>query len=98
MKRQLKNAAVMLDRSVEKDASRTKEDEELEREMDDLRYRVKRVQDNLEYVSRGPRTSGKKVERRRLDRELLKLLYERVLEVKRMIYDRDARKDREKRE
>src|SRR5882762_8876385 len=98
MKRQLENTAKMLDRASEADSSRTAEDEALDREMSDLKYRVKRVQEDLEYVSRGPRTSGKDEERRKLERELLKLMHERVPEVERRIEDRERRKEREKRE
>ncbi|KAF7972256.1 hypothetical protein HWV62_18572 [Athelia sp. TMB] len=98
MKRQLENTSKMLDRATEADASRTAEDEALDREIDDLRYRVKRVKEDLEYVSRGPRTSGKDEERRKLERELLKLQHERLPEVERRIEDRERRKEREKRE
>jgi hypothetical protein len=98
MKKQLENTAKMLDRASEENASRTAEDEALDREMSDLKYRVKRVQEDLEYVSRGPKTSGKDEERRRLERELLKLMHERVPEVERKIEDREKRKEREKRE
>ncbi|RDB19337.1 Actin cytoskeleton-regulatory complex protein pan1 [Hypsizygus marmoreus] len=98
MKRRLANTAQMLDRNAEADAARTEEDEELDREMDDLKYRVKRVSDDLEYVSRGPRTASKDQERRKLERELLELMHERVPEVERKIKARDERKEREKRQ
>ena len=98
MKRQLENTAMMLDRAAEVDASRTAEDEALDRELDDLKYRVKRVQEDLDYVSRGPRTSRKDEEKRKLERELLQLLHERVPEVERKIKARDERKEREKRQ
>ncbi|KAK0227784.1 hypothetical protein IW262DRAFT_1445704 [Armillaria fumosa] len=58
---------------------RTAEDEALDREMEDLKYRVKRVGDDLDY------------ERRRLERELLSLMHERIKA-------RDERKEREKRQ
>ncbi|KDR82039.1 hypothetical protein GALMADRAFT_240494 [Galerina marginata CBS 339.88] len=98
MKRQLENTAQMLDRAAEEDASRTKEDEELDQEMEDLKYRVKRVRDDLDYVGRGPKTSSKEEERRRLERELLTLMHERIPEVERKIKARDERKEREKRQ
>jgi hypothetical protein len=98
MKRQLENTAKMLDRAAEADASRTAEDEALDREMQDLRYRVNRVQEDLEYVSRGPRTAGKEEERRRLDRELLELMHKRLPEIERKIEDRERRREREKRQ
>jgi len=94
MKRQLANTAQMLDRASEA----TAEDEELDREMDDLKYRVKRVQDDIDYVSRGPKTASKEEERRKLERELLSLMHERVPEVERKIKARDERKEREKRQ
>ncbi|TFY71306.1 hypothetical protein EVG20_g1705 [Dentipellis fragilis] len=98
MKRQLENTAKMLDRAAEDSASRTAEDDALEREMSDLRYRVKRVQDDLEYVSHAPRSARNDDERRRLERELLSLMHERVPEVERKIEERETRKAREKRE
>lgn len=98
MKRLLANTAQMLDRNAEADASRTAEDEALDREMDDLKYRVKRVSEDLDYVSRGPKTAAKDQERRKLERELLALMHERVPEVERKIKARDERKEREKRQ
>ena len=98
MKRRLANTAQMLERTAQAEASRTKEDEELDQEMDDLKYRVKRVQDDLDYNARPPRTSSKDEERRRLERELLSLMHERIPEVERKIKAREERKEREKRE
>jgi hypothetical protein len=98
MKRQLENTAQRLDRAAESDAAKTKEDEELDQEMDDLKYRVKRVQDDLDYVARGPKTSSRDEERRRLERELLSLMHERIPEVERKIKARDERKERERRQ
>ncbi|PPQ97490.1 hypothetical protein CVT26_002719 [Gymnopilus dilepis] len=98
MKRALENTAHMLDRAHEADAKRTKEDEELEQEMEDLKYRVKRVQDDLNYVSRGPKTAAREEERRRLEREMLQLMHEKIPEVERKIKARDERKERERRE
>ncbi|TFY78974.1 hypothetical protein EWM64_g5039 [Hericium alpestre] len=100
MKRQLENTAKMLDRTAADSAHRTAEDEALEREMEDLRYRVKRVQEDLDYVNRpsGPRGVRADEERRRLERELLSLLHERVPEVERRIEEREKKREREKRE
>ncbi|PFH53549.1 hypothetical protein AMATHDRAFT_73354 [Amanita thiersii Skay4041] len=98
MKRKLANAAQMLDRAADAEASRTAEDEELQREMDDLKYRVKRVSDDLEYLSRGPRSAAKDEEKRRLERELLSLMHERIPELERRMKARDERKEREKRQ
>ncbi|KAF8801450.1 hypothetical protein BYT27DRAFT_7198246 [Phlegmacium glaucopus] len=98
MKRRLANTAQMLDRTAQAEANRTREDEELDQEMDDLKYRVKRVQDDLEYNARPPRTPNKEEERRRLERELLSLMHERIPEVERKIKAREERKEKEKRQ
>ena len=98
MKRQLENTAKLLDRTAEESATRTREDDELEREMSDLRYRIKRLQDDLDYVSRGPRSYAKDDERRKLERELLHLMHEKLPDLEKRIEENQARKDREKRE
>lgn len=98
MKRQLANTASRLDRDADERSRRTQEDEELDQEMDDLKYRVKRVQDDLDYNSRGPKTVSKEEERRRLERELLNIMHERIPEVERKIKARDERKEKEKRQ
>ncbi|KAI0333129.1 hypothetical protein GY45DRAFT_1320068 [Cubamyces sp. BRFM 1775] len=98
MKRQLENTAKMLDRVADQNAQRTAEDDALEREMSDLKYRVKRVQEDLEYVSRGPRSVARDEERRKLERELLELMHEKLPDLERRIKDREERREREKRE
>ncbi|KAF7294543.1 Actin cytoskeleton-regulatory complex protein [Mycena indigotica] len=98
MKRALANTASMLDRAAEQDKQRTAEDEELEREMDDLKYRVDRIREDLDYVSRGPRSAAKDEEKRKLERELMELTHVRVPEVERKLKAREERRDREKRE
>ncbi|KAF8626353.1 hypothetical protein AX15_005009 [Amanita polypyramis BW_CC] len=98
MKRKLANTAEMLGRAAEAEASKTAEDEELEREMDDLKYRVQRVSDDLEYVSRGPRSAAKDEEKRRLERDLMSLMHERIPELERRIKARDEKREREKRQ
>ena len=98
MKRQLENTAKMLDRSNEENAARTREDDELEREMSDLRYRIKRLQGDLDYVSRGPRSYAKDEEKRELERELLHLMHEKLPDLEKRISENQARKDKEKRE
>ena len=98
LRRQLEGAAQVLDRSAEESANRTREDEELDREMDDLRYRVKRIKDDLDYVSRGPKSVSKDEERRKLERDLMHLLHERIPEVQKRIEEREKRREREKRE
>ncbi|EKM83232.1 hypothetical protein AGABI1DRAFT_118549 [Agaricus bisporus var. burnettii JB137-S8] len=98
MKRQLENTAKMLDRQSEVDAARTAEDEVLDREMDDLRYRVRRVQDDLDYVSRGPKSAAKDQERRKLEREMMNLMHERIPEVERKMKARDEKKAMQERQ
>jgi hypothetical protein len=98
MKRQLENTARMLDRATEESTLRTAEDDALDREMSDLRWKVQRVQEDLEYASRGPRSLRADEDRRRLERELLELRHERVPAVERKLAEREERRARQKRE
>ncbi|KAI0294656.1 hypothetical protein B0F90DRAFT_1755296 [Multifurca ochricompacta] len=98
MKRQLENTARMLDRVTEESSLRTAEDDALDREMSDLKWKVKRVQEDLEYASRGPRSFRADEERRRLERELLELMHERIPAVKQKLAEREERHARQKRE
>ncbi|KAI6142281.1 hypothetical protein EDD17DRAFT_253805 [Pisolithus thermaeus] len=93
LKRQLLNTQQMLDDKL----SSERESDQLDRDLEDLRYRIKRLQEDLEYVSRGPRTTTKDEERRRLERELLRLMHEEVPELERKAEEREARREREKR-
>ena len=70
----------------------------LDRELEDLRYRITRLQEDLEYVSKGPRTTAKDEERRRLERELVRLMHEEVPELEKKVEEREGRREREKRE
>ncbi|KAH7317531.1 hypothetical protein B0J17DRAFT_724373 [Rhizoctonia solani] len=88
MKRQLENASKALDKA----AARDQYDDDLDQEMDELKSEIRRVQDDLDYVSRGPRSASKDEERRRLERKLLALMHERIPEVERKIEDRDRRR------
>ncbi|KAH8977407.1 hypothetical protein EDB86DRAFT_3237574 [Lactarius hatsudake] len=98
MKRRLENTARMLDHATEESALRTAEDDALDREMSDLKRKVKRVQEDLEYVSRGPRSYRSDEERRRLERELLDLMHDRVPAVEKKLAEREERRERQKRE
>ena len=98
MKRQLENTVRMLDRETEESALRTAEDDALDREMSDLKWEVQRVQEDLEYASRGPRSLRADEDRRRLERELLELMHERVPAVERKLAEREERRARQKRE
>ncbi|KAF7353864.1 Actin cytoskeleton-regulatory complex protein [Mycena venus] len=73
--------------------ARTAEDEALEREIEDLGYRVKRINEDLDYASRPPCSD----ERRKLEREVLELLHIRVPEVERKIKAREERKEMQSR-
>jgi actin cytoskeleton-regulatory complex protein PAN1 len=72
-------------------------DEELTREMSDLTYHVERIQEDLEFNSRGTQTATRANERRRPERELLSLMHELIPEVERKTKDREERKERERR-
>ena len=98
IRRDLENSSKVLDRSAADFAERTEEDERLEQELDDLKYRVRRVKDDIEYVSRGKRSDDKDEERRKLERELLYLMHDRLPEVEKKIEDREEHKRREARD
>ena len=88
----------MLDCATEESALRTAEDDTLDREMSDLRWKVQRVQEDLEYASRGPRSSRADENRGRLECELLELMHKRVPAVERKLAEREERRARQKRE
>ncbi|KAI9449187.1 hypothetical protein F5148DRAFT_1248554 [Russula earlei] len=98
VKRQLESTARMLDHATEQSALRTAEDDALDREMSDLKWKVQRVQEDLEYASRGPRSFRSDEERRRLERELLELMHERVPAVEKKLAEREERRARQRRE
>ncbi|WWD16911.1 hypothetical protein CI109_101343 [Kwoniella shandongensis] len=79
IRRKLQNTSTLLEKSAEKST----EDEELEEEIENLQYRVKRIQDDIEYTSKGRRTAEKDEERRKLERELLFLMHEKLPELER---------------
>ncbi|KAI9451971.1 hypothetical protein BJY52DRAFT_1295264 [Lactarius psammicola] len=81
MKRRLENTA-------QESALRTAEDDALD---------LKRVQEDLEYVSRGPRSYRSDEERRRLERELLDLMHDRVPAERRERQKREWDRDRDRR-
>ena len=71
MKRTLNRTQQMLDRSSEKN----QEDMLLDEEMEDLKHKVKRLNEDLEYASRGVRTQKKDEERGWLERHLMVLMH-----------------------
>ncbi|WWC98979.1 hypothetical protein V866_005873 [Kwoniella sp. B9012] len=79
IRRKLENTSTFLEKSAEKSI----EDEELEEETEALHYRVKRIQEDIEYTSKGRRTVEKDEERRKLERELLYLMHEKLPELER---------------
>ncbi|KZT54344.1 hypothetical protein CALCODRAFT_456827 [Calocera cornea HHB12733] len=90
MKRELEEAG----RALERSASVDKEDEALDRELDDMRWRIRRVKDDLEFAQRRG-SSATAEERRRLERELWSLVHEKVPEVERKVEERERRRRRE---
>ncbi|KIJ10660.1 hypothetical protein PAXINDRAFT_172093 [Paxillus involutus ATCC 200175] len=94
IKRQLLNTQKMLDDTLVTERS----SDALDRDLEDLRYRITRLQEDLEYVSKGPRTTTKDEEKRRLERELVRLMHEEVPELERKLEEREAKREREKRE
>lgn len=93
IRRQLQNTSDMLNRSQEDSMRKSAEDEEIEQEMDDLKYKVKRIQQDIEYASKGRRSAEKDEERRKLERELLFLMHEKLPELER----RQSQREEERR-
>lgn len=97
IRRQLQNTSALLDRSNEESMRKSSEDEELEQEVDDLKYKVKRIQEDIEYVSKGRRSQEKDEERRKLERELLYLMHEKLPELERRQQQREDERRMEER-
>lgn len=93
LRRQLQNASDSLDASSKEQSRKTEEDEEIENEIEDVSRRVRRINEDLEYVSKGRRTQDKDEEKRKLERELLFLMHEKLPELER----RQQRREEEKR-
>ncbi|KAK0553705.1 hypothetical protein OC846_002429 [Tilletia horrida] len=92
MKRQIANTQKMLDDQAAID----ERDEELDREMEDLRFRIRRVQDDIDYFNRrGGAAAGE--QRRKAERELLHLMHERLPALEKRIEEKDKRIDNERR-
>ncbi|KAG8217055.1 hypothetical protein J3R82DRAFT_5048 [Butyriboletus roseoflavus] len=94
IKRQLLNTQKMLDDTLASEQS----SDALDRELEDLRYRITRLQEDIEYVSKGPRTAAKDEERRRLEREHARLMHEEVPALEKKMEERERRREREERE
>ncbi|CAO1618670.1 unnamed protein product [Parajaminaea phylloscopi] len=88
MKRQLANTQKMLD---EQDRDVDSDDREIAKEMDDLRFRIRRVQDDIEYYNRrGGRDAAD--QRRKAERELMHLTHERLPQLEKRMEESDKRK------
>ena len=88
LRRDLQSTQDLLDGSL-KDED---EDEDLKAEIDDLKYRIRRVKDDIEYNKTGRRTEAKDEERRRLERELLFLMHDKLPELEEKMRNRDRAK------
>lgn len=88
LKKQLKATQDLLDRTYKDDS----DDDDVDAEIEDLQYRIKRVQEDIEFSKSGRRTEGKDHERRRLERELLFLMHEKLPELEEKIRQRDRKK------
>ncbi|PKI83246.1 hypothetical protein MVES_002827 [Malassezia vespertilionis] len=91
MKRQLEKTQRMLEKTGVQDD----EDRELEREMEDARYSIRRLQDDIEYYNARDGAHAND-QRRRAERTLMQLLHERLPELESRLEKRQSR-DRERR-
>ncbi|EJU05869.1 hypothetical protein DACRYDRAFT_113893 [Dacryopinax primogenitus] len=93
MRRELEEAGRALERSSQVD----REDEVLDKELDDLRWRVRRVKDDLDFAQRRGSSSTAE-EKRRLERELWGLVHEKIPEVEQKVEERERRRKRDERD
>lgn len=92
MKRELDRTESMLESSRHRDD----EDDSLDQELEDLNYRIRRIQDDIEHISRsGRRSEAKDNERRKLQRDLLHLRHEELPRLELRIENRDKERRRE---
>lgn len=98
MKRQLEKTQRMLERTDLRD----EEDYDLQNEMEDVRYAIRRLQDDIEYYNRkeGPHAGE---QRRKAERTLMQLLHERLPQLERRLerrqnqdYQRDVEESRQR--
>ncbi|KAG9050336.1 hypothetical protein FS837_006208 [Tulasnella sp. UAMH 9824] len=73
IKRQSESASSQQDARIEVEDARNKKDEKLEDDLNDLKYCVKEVQEDLDQTTRGPRNVRKDEKLQRLERELLEI-------------------------
>ena len=94
-KQRLKATQSLLDQSRQRDD----EADQLQDDLRDVKRQISRLTDDLEYNLRsGRRTTAKDDERRRLERELLRLEHEELPALERKLEDkeRDQRRDKQK--
>lgn len=86
MKRQLEKTQRMLERTDLRD----EEDHDLQNEMEDVRYAIRRLQDDIEYYNRreGPHAGD---QRRKAERTLMQLLHERLPQLEKRLERRQTR-------
>lgn len=85
MRRQLERTQRMLENTQLDD----EEDHELDREMEDVRYQIRRLQDDIEYYNRREGSHANE-QRRKAERTLMQLLHERLPSLEKRIERRQA--------
>lgn len=90
-KRSLRGAQSLLSDS----RARDEQEEDLKDELRDLTRRIERIRDDLDYnIRSGRRTTAKDEEKRRLERELMRLEHEELPELEKRIEEHDTEKRR----
>ncbi|KDE02848.1 hypothetical protein MVLG_06638 [Microbotryum lychnidis-dioicae p1A1 Lamole] len=94
IRNRLRTTRSTLDRSRDQDD----EDEDLKDQLRNMKRRIQRVQDDIDHnLGSGRRTTAKEDERRKLERELLRLEYEELPELERRIKEKERDKKRDQR-
>lgn len=92
----LKRELDRTDSIMESSRRQDDDDDGLDQELEDLKYRIRRIQDDIEHISRsGRRSEAKDDERRKLERDLLRLRHDDLpdLETRIEARDRERRRD-----
>ena len=97
MRRQLANTQKMLDAQATEDDAEEMDSRELQKEMDDLRYQIRRVQDDIEYYNRRPGSASADA-RRKAERDLMHLMHERLPQLEKRMKEKEERQSRKDRE
>ena len=92
---QVKRDLDKTDSLLESSRRREEDDEALDGELADLQYRIKRVQEDIEHLSRGPGGARRDDQRRKLERELVELKYTELPDLEGRIEVREKEKRRE---